>query len=445
MNNSKYFLFIFFFYILNINVQTKSLETIKDVQSDQPIGFASLGGSTTGGAGGDSVVVTSAQQLADIMHEREKGITTPLTVFIQGVLSDYSDKISIKRTANISLLGIGSDATFLGFGIKIWECSNIVVRNILFADCKVDEKDALSIDECSNVWVDHCSFTDSPSTDPSGDNHDGLLDIKNGSYNVTVSYNHFMNHRKTCLLGHTEDQVSDTTFKITYYCNWFEGTYSRHPRVRYARAHILNNLFTRINGYGVGVTCSAQVFLEANYFEDVPTPVLISKVNDTQGTLSNDPAGYLKAIDNYLTNSGEIVENLSAYNFNPSDYYNYTVLNVELVKEKIQTNSGSGKLNITTSIEQDKLEAPYLFTLDQSYPNPFNSTTKIKYALPESGFVTIKVFNQLGQEVAELVNEQQRAGEYVTEFNASKLASGIYFYRIESGSLSLTKKMILLK
>lgn len=432
----------------DIIIQTPSEAVIKDIQMDQPIGFASLGSGTSGGEGGDSIVVTNAQQIADIMREREKGITTPLVIIIQGVLSDYNDKISVKRTANISLLGLGNDAAFSGFGIKIWECSNIVVRNILFADCKVDEKDALSIDECSNVWVDHCSFTDSPSNDPSGDNHDGLLDIKNGSYNVTISYNHFMNHRKTCLLGHTEDQVSDTTFKVTYCCNWFEGTYSRHPRVRYARAHILNNLFTGINGYGVGVTCSAQVFLEANYFENVPTPVLISKVNDPGGTLSNDPVGYIKATSNYLANSGEIVENLSGYNFNPSDYYDYGALDAVLVKDKVQESSGAGRLDITTSIKQDESVAP-LFTLEQNYPNPFNPNTSIEYSIPDGGFVLLIIYNVLGNEVATVVNEEKSAGEYKMKFNAINLSSGVYFYKLvvtgKGGNYLETKKMLLLK
>jgi len=100
---------------------------------------------------------------------------------------------------------------------------------------------------------------------------------------------------------------------------------------------------------------------------------------------------------------------------------------------------------ITAIESSDENNIPSDYQLSQNYPNPFNPVTNIKYALPENGLVTIKVFNQLGQEVAELVNQQQRAGEYIVGFDASKLASGIYFYRIQSGSYSSTKKMILLK
>jgi hypothetical protein len=85
------------------------------------------------------------------------------------------------------------------------------------------------------------------------------------------------------------------------------------------------------------------------------------------------------------------------------------------------------------------------FSLSQNYPNPFNPSTIIKYSVPISGVVTLKVYNSLGQEIATLVNQEQNAGNYNITFDASKLASGVYMYRIQSGDFSLTKKMTLLK
>jgi arabinan endo-1,5-alpha-L-arabinosidase len=101
---------------------------------------------------------------------------------------------------------------------------------------------------------------------------------------------------------------------------------------------------------------------------------------------------------------------------------------------------------INTSLSVGELiTIPDKYCLYPNYPNPFNPVTIIKYAIPRSGLVTMKVFSLLGQEVETLVNQDQRAGEYKIKFNASQLASGIYLYRIQSGSYSLTKKMILLK
>jgi len=91
------------------------------------------------------------------------------------------------------------------------------------------------------------------------------------------------------------------------------------------------------------------------------------------------------------------------------------------------------------------IDMPKRFILSQNYPNPFNPTTRIKYEVPKSSFVTIKIFNILGKEVASLVNENKKAGDYNVEFNASKLSSGVYFYQMTSSNFSSSKKMILLK
>ncbi|MHB8578234.1 MAG: T9SS type A sorting domain-containing protein [Ignavibacteriaceae bacterium] len=100
---------------------------------------------------------------------------------------------------------------------------------------------------------------------------------------------------------------------------------------------------------------------------------------------------------------------------------------------------------IVTSVKQENNQTPTNFSLSQNYPNPFNPSTEIKYSIPKSGIVTLKVYNLLGQEVATLVNQEQQSGNYLVNFNADKLASGVYMYRIQSGDFSLTKKMMLLK
>jgi len=85
------------------------------------------------------------------------------------------------------------------------------------------------------------------------------------------------------------------------------------------------------------------------------------------------------------------------------------------------------------------------FALEQNYPNPFNPSTKIKFAIPKQSHVTLKIYNVLGQEVAELVNQEMRPGSYIVDFNAGRLSSGIYFYSIQAEQFSVTKKMMLLK
>jgi hypothetical protein len=98
-----------------------------------------------------------------------------------------------------------------------------------------------------------------------------------------------------------------------------------------------------------------------------------------------------------------------------------------------------------TEVEHITTELPTSFILNQNYPNPFNPTTKITYTIPTASKVTLKIYNLLGQLVATLVDEQQEANIYVKEFDASRLASGTYFYQIKAGNFNSTKKMILMK
>ena len=88
---------------------------------------------------------------------------------------------------------------------------------------------------------------------------------------------------------------------------------------------------------------------------------------------------------------------------------------------------------------------PLVYSLSQNYPNPFNPTTNIRYSVPQQGIVKLRVYNIMGQLVTELFNGMQVAGNHVIAFDAGKLASGVYFYRLEAGSFVSAKKMVLLK
>jgi hypothetical protein len=94
---------------------------------------------------------------------------------------------------------------------------------------------------------------------------------------------------------------------------------------------------------------------------------------------------------------------------------------------------------------QNKIVKSNDYALLQNYPNPFNPTTTINYSVPKTSFVTIKVYDVLGRAAATLVNENIQAGNHSVIFNTNKLVSGIYFYRMESGSYSQTKKLLILK
>lgn len=129
----------------------------------------------------------------------------------------------------------------------------------------------------------------------------------------------------------------------------------------------------------------------------------------------------------------------------PGEFHIYTDVKLETPEQGILTDV------------KDKTSLPLEFSLSQNYPNPFNPTTTIKYTVPQSPLlggvsagrgglmVSLKVYNILGQQVAELVNKEQSAGSYLVKFDASSLASGVYIYRLTAGDYVNVKKMMLLK
>jgi hypothetical protein len=112
---------------------------------------------------------------------------------------------------------------------------------------------------------------------------------------------------------------------------------------------------------------------------------------------------------------------------------------------RISTWLTTGKDPLASSVEKVGSVVPQEYALSQNYPNPFNPSTQIEYSVPKTGHVSLKVFNALGQEVATLFDGEQNPGKYVATFDAKGLTSGVYFYRLQSGTASLTQKLILMK
>jgi hypothetical protein len=151
-------------------------------------------------------------------------------------------------------------------------------------------------------------------------------------------------------------------------------------------------------------------------------------ISDNNGRyhLSSLPTGNIKIIVDRLGYTGD------------STFVNVTpISNIDSVNfSLIQTFVGVKKI--------DEI-IPASYKLYQNYPNPFNPATNIKYQITKNGIVSLKVFDILGREVVELINEKQNPGFYEVSFNASGLPSGVYFYTLKTGEFKETKKLLLLK
>ncbi len=145
-------------------------------------------------------------------------------------------------------------------------------------------------------------------------------------------------------------------------------------------------------------------------------------------TVTDDPSCWVLTRAGDINNSGQIV----AYAFNldePTPSLHAVLL----------TPTG------TTSVALENEPLPPPFRLEQNFPNPFNPTTAIRYQVPQHDVVHLAVYDILGRQVAVLVNELKAPGAYEVKFDAARLATGVYLYRLSTGSLSQTRKLLLLR
>jgi len=210
---------------------------------------------------------------------------------VKGSSSDYK--------GNVTIEGIGDDATIHGFGFLSSKISSVEYRNFAVMICL---DDCMSLDtDNKHVWVHNMDFfyggTGSDKDQAKGD---GTVDIKGKSSHCTVSYNHFYDSGK-CSLGGMKSETTDCW--MTYHHNWFDHSDSRHPRIRTCFYHVYNNYYDGNAKYGVGMTTGGSALVEANYFRNCKYPMLISKQGtdaEGDGTFSGENGGVIKAFNNVM-------------------------------------------------------------------------------------------------------------------------------------------------
>lgn len=261
----------------------------------------------------------TATGIGEIMTLRQKGYDkTPLIIRFIGQITgeDMSGQLnssgylqvkgkSAYTEMNMTLEGVGDDATAYGWGILVRNCKNLEIRNLgimLFPD------DGISLDTSNcNVWIHHNDiFYGAAGSDADQAKGDGSIDVKNASTYVTVSYNHFWDSGKCSLCGMKDSEE----FFVTYHHNWYDHSDSRHPRIRQASVHIYNNYYDGIAKYGVGVTNGSSAFVEENYFRHCKYPMMSSlQGTDTlgKGTFSGENGGIIKAYHNRIEQADSLI------------------------------------------------------------------------------------------------------------------------------------------
>jgi pectate lyase len=264
--------------------------------------------------------------------------------------------VEIKQKNDITILG--ADGSAANFGLHIASSSsNIIVRNMTFGLLPGgDASDVISIEGMSsgfptNIWIDHNElFSSMVECAGAGDTaFDGLIDLKKGADNVTVSYNYIHDHHKGTLNGYTDDDSA--VRHITYHHNVFDKVGSRTPLQRHGYSHMLNNLFSAITVSGINVRMDGYSLVEGNYFENTKNPVT-SRDSSALGywELRNNnvasPADFTKfgitwsASGDSPTKDATDWVTTKAY---PVALYTYTAQPAQCVKDGLRAVAGAGK------------------------------------------------------------------------------------------------------
>ncbi len=202
---------------------------------------------------------------------------------------------------------------------------------------------------------------------------------------------------------------------------------------------------------------SQNLFVSALSNQGITPPYSLSFNNNTIAGIHDIPGALIdvyKASINEFSPSAYAWLGSTTVGSNNVFSYEITDPSIEAVSLTATDNNGNtsafGFIELITDVENENDEIPTEFSMNQNYPNPFNPSTTISFSIPTEEFVSLKVYNSLGEEVAELVNETLSAGNYSVTFDASELTSGVYFYRLDADGIdvqkfSSTKKMILTK
>ncbi|WP_439130346.1 pectate lyase family protein [Polaribacter sp.] len=397
------------------------------------VGFATLNGSTTGGEGGQIVTPTNIAELKQYVENESTPYIIRITkefntgvqtwVDVDGGIVNSGDSGAIATTfgailkmgSNKTLIGIGDQAFFNRIGLVIQCQSNIIIRNIKFTmkhvpatrdgeykildtdgvttlgdpDCIGIQADKDSIPEnqriSEHIWIDHCEFYNENIDNK--DRYDGLVDNKNNTQNLTISWNYFHDHSKALLSGSGNSDNYNRT--ITFHHNYFariDG--SRLPLLRYGQHHYFNNYMEDCPGDGLNLRINSNAYIEGNYFKDSKKPVFGKLSENGQGKLIDNIFESCSRLPDGITNinqgkssplssSEDFVRDC---NFTPANLYTYSNVIHETteIPDVVSTYSGIGKISQDPlSVDKNLISNDKVWTENKTLFVKTKSKTKI--------------------------------------------------------------------
>ncbi|KAK7428415.1 hypothetical protein QQZ08_005034 [Neonectria magnoliae] len=279
-------------------------ESSNDDCSGTPDGFASLNGGTSGGSGGEIVIVSTQGDLEKYAASKGKYV-----IKVKGTITITPKGKEVKVVSDKTIVGIGADAEINEGGFNLRNQGNVIFRNIKIGNTyvkgdeegKTQDWDGIQMDNCTNIWIDHVHLEHGG---------DGLIDSRKDTTFLTVSWTILRKHNKAFGIGWTDNVVT----QMTIHHNYFDETSQRNPSVDNVKyAHLYNNYLVGQTSYGHYARGGTEMRMENCYFENVKNPINADSTAklDATGNVFDGTSGTT------AKNSGDV--------FDPADFYEYSL------------------------------------------------------------------------------------------------------------------------
>ena len=374
----------------------------------------------TGGYEGSTVHVDNLEDLKMYLSSNDPYVVI-LDAHLQGVLTD-----EIKIASNKTLIGGNEYSHIEGIKVSLENSRNVIVKNMTFS--KVLRGDLFEINSNSkNVWIDHCEFFTDRDHDYDEDYYDGMLDIKNESSFITVSWSNFHDHNKGILITSGDQATYDTVQRITFHHNYFHRVNARLPSIRFGKSHIFNNYYEEC-GTAINSRMHACVRVEKNYFLNAGTGV---------GMLYSIEPGSVHLIDNVFESTN--------YSDSPVCELNIPYEYESLLDEAADVPSiVEPEMRVVSVSESIRTIAGYDLKMN-IIPNPASEKVELYFTLYENSEVSVHIYDIVGNHIKSFEPTRYLRGRNHQEINLQDLDSGIYFCQIETKGVVNTRQLVISK
>jgi pectate lyase len=367
----------------------------------------------TGGSLGSTVEANTIEELRSYLTSDEPYIIQVSKHLIgSGEIGVHSNK---------TLIGTTDAANIQGVMMSVANCRNVIFQNMTFS--KVITYDGMEINGGKNIWINRCEFFSDRDHDK--DYYDGLLDIKNASNFITVSWTNFHDHYKSILISSGDDSYQDSVQRITFHHNYFHENGSRLPSIRFGKSHIFSNYYQN-NDNAIHTRVGACVKVEHNYFRDTD-----GAIGQSQAYLDMDPNTNIFENSPYSTD-------IPPCKLDVPYPYDHLIDSAKVLPDLIPD-------SVRIFVEPDPTGTDKKYQEEYSlefYPNPCGNNLTLFLTVENQQFIQIEIYTITGQLVHFESCRPLQTGKNTLHIDLQNLKAGSYIVSTTFGDNHLNNLIV---